>query len=82
MCAQYRGGGRGGSVLGDILSTVGNMMNVGGISWVPCGDIMIHLEEGDIMSVVGGGGGNLVLFEYFHGTEHPHVLMVSPTVLK
>ena len=30
---------------------------------------MIHVE--DVMSTVGGY--NLLLFEYLHGTEHPHI---------
>ena len=45
--------------VGDIVSIVGMFSIVG--------DIMIYV--GDIMSTVGE---NLLLFEYPHGTEHPH----------
>ena len=35
-----------------------------------------HDARGDVVSTVEGvqcrGGGNLLLFEYPHGTEHPH----------
>ena len=41
-------------------------------------DLMIHV--GDIMSTLGvfSTMGDLLLFEYPHGTEHPMVLMISP----
>ena len=47
-----------------------------GISWVPWRDILFTV--GDVQY----RGGNLLLFEYPHGTEHsPTVLMKSPMVL-
>ena len=60
--------------VGDILSTVGDVQYHG--------DIMMHV--GDIMSTMGvfsTVGENLLLFEYPHGTEHPTVLMISPTCI-
>ena len=74
---QYRGGYH--DKCGDILSTVGvfstveDIMSTVGVIlstaeiFHTMGDIMMHI--GDIMNTIGE---NLLLFEYPHGTEHPH----------
>ena len=56
----------------DILSTVGVILSTMGDTPYPGG---YHDARGDIMSIIEG---NLRLFKYPHGTEHPTVLMISP----
>ena len=48
--------------VGDIMINVGDMLST-------VGDIMSTMEGGGVFSTVGK---NPSLFEYLHGTEHPH----------
>ena len=69
------------SIMG-VFSNMGDIMRIVGIVLSTMGDIMMHM--GDIMStmrVFSTVGKNLLLFEYPHGTEHPHGTHDIPTVL-
>ena len=94
MCVQYCGGAQCSGVfstVGGIKSTVG----ISGVPWgcsVPWGAFMINVGDilstvGDIMSTVEGvhyrGGKSLypMVLNTPHGTEHPTVLMISPTCI-